>query len=54
MNKITFKDGSYIEKNASGYMYVGYSANEIGHLMRRFNMSLEEVAANESIKRIIK
>lgn len=40
---IEFTDGSYIEKNTSGDIYVGVVANELGHIMRKNNFTLEQV-----------
>jgi hypothetical protein len=36
-----FIDGSYIEENKSGLIYVGVVANEVGHILRKTGASLE-------------
>lgn len=50
-NKIIFADGSYIEENKSGLVYVGEKANEIGHIMRKSENYLFE-SPEQTIKRI--
>jgi hypothetical protein len=39
--RLEFSDGSYIEENKSGLIYVGVVANEVAHVMRKNNISLE-------------
>jgi len=41
MQKVTFTDNSYIEKNKVGLMYVGILANEAGHIIRKNDTTLE-------------
>ena len=54
MQKIIFQDDSYIEKNESGHICVGWIANEVGALMRRFDMTIKELSENRDIQRVMK
>lgn len=57
MEKITFLDGSYIEKNEAGMLYVGVTANDFGHIIRKNKISFEEFALaykNVELKRVSK
>lgn len=56
-----FTDGSYIEENKSGLIYVGVVANEVAHILRKtgaslalfkkaFNIEVEKVKVNLSNK----
>lgn len=52
--KLQFLDGSYIEENKSGLIYVGELANEAGHIIRKTKCNLSEFieAFNEMVKSI--
>lgn len=39
--KMKFTDGSYIEENKSGLIYVGVVANEVAHIIRKTGASLK-------------
>lgn len=39
---MTFTDGSYIEENTSGLIYVGIVANEVGHIIRKTGCTLKQ------------
>ena len=42
IEKVLLSDGSSIEVNKSGYMYIGNLANSIGCTIRRCNITLEQ------------
>lgn len=43
MQKITFTDNSYIEKNTSGNIAVGVLANTFIHILHRTNGTIENI-----------
>lgn len=55
MEKITFIDDSYIEKNTSGFLYVGEIAHKFMHLINRYGItSIEELKKISNINKLTK
>lgn len=51
--KIEFIDGSYIEKNSAGFIYVGQMANDFGYEVRKYQgekKELEDLAIPDTAK----
>ena len=51
--RIDFWNKSYIEKNQSGYIYVGETANTFGHIIRKYNLQLEQLKENEDFNKLV-
>lgn len=51
--RVDFWNHDYIEKNKSGYIYVGTTANNFGHIIRKYNLQLEQLKENEDFNKLV-